>query len=556
MGLFFGKAEMSSEAVDVLIVGCGPVGGIAANYLGQQGVRTLVVDRDLKMFSIPRAFSCDDEAQRNFQAAGLQGELAVKLWRCNNMDYIDGDKQVLGSVAFGELDFGLGHPPLCFFSQPQLEAVLRQGLQRFPHVELRLGYEVVSFTQDADFVTAQLKERRTGRIRDVRARYVLGCDGAHSAVRRQMGVAMEGTSYEEPWIAISGTMPSTEPVFTYYVCDPERPGFVTRSVDNEVRMDLLVKENERTERIEQPDFIEKLLAQYVDPKQVKIQRASVFTFQSKVAERWRVGRAFLLGDAAHLMPPFMGQGLCSGLRDAVNLTWKLALVLRGAAGEPLLETYERERREHAVNMIEATIKMGQVFLSQNRAVAAVRNSLLKLLFRIPRTRRFLRNWEIKPKIILDQGFLAGGRRRKGDVPEGMYFPQPQVGLPGGGSLQLDDVFGPRFAVLSLASAAEPVRGAAEALARELEGQYLRVLPADRAGEARAGDVVDTEGKLAAWFTQHGSDTAVVRPDRYVFGGSSGPAIEKLREELRGFIQRPSAPLAEPSAAPVRRTSGA
>jgi 3-(3-hydroxy-phenyl)propionate hydroxylase len=547
---------MSSEDVDVLIVGCGPVGGIAANYLGLRGVRTLVVDRDLKLFNLPRAFSCDDEAQRNFQAAGLEGELAVQLWRCMKMDYIDGDKQVLGSVAFGELDFGLGHPPLCFFSQPQLETVLREGLRRFPHVELRLGYEVVSFTQDADVVTAQLKERRTGRLRDVRARYVLGCDGAHSIVRRQMGVEMLGTSYEEPWIAISGTMPTAEPVFTYYVCDPQRPGFVTRSVGNEVRMDLLVRENERAERIERPEFIEQLLAKYVDPKQVKIDRASVFTFQSKVAERWRVGRAFLLGDAAHLMPPFMGQGLCSGLRDAVNLSWKLAMVLRGAAGEALLETYERERHEHAANMINATIKMGRVFLSRNRVIAAARNALLRLLFRIPRTRRFLRSWEIKPKIVLDEGFLAGGRRRKGEVPEGAYFPQPQVGLPGGGSALLDDVFGPRFAVLILAGVSEPVRHSAEALAQELEGVCLRVLPADKAGEARAGDVVDREGKLAAWFAQHQADTVVVRPDRYVFGGSSGPAIEELREELRGFIQRPAAPQAEPSSRLARRSSSA
>ena len=259
-----GKAQNSSEVVDVLVVGCGPVGALAANYLGIQGVRTLVIERDLTVFSQPRAFSCDDEAQRNFQAAGLTGPFAVQLWPCRGMDYVDGQKQVLGSVAMGELDFGVGHPVLSFFNQPQLETVLREGLRRFAQVELRIGHELVGFTQEPDFVTAQLKDRRTGRVHEVRARYLLGSDGSHSSVRRLMGVRMQGTSYEEPWIAISGTTPTSEPDFTYYVCDPERPGFVTRGVNNEVRMDFLLKENERTESVERGDVGERLMARYVD----------------------------------------------------------------------------------------------------------------------------------------------------------------------------------------------------------------------------------------------------------------------------------------------------
>jgi 3-(3-hydroxy-phenyl)propionate hydroxylase len=549
------KAEMSTEAVDVIVVGCGPVGGIAANYLGLHGVRTLIIERDLALFSQPRAFSCDDEAQRNFQAAGLVGEFAVKLWPCQGIDYVDGARQVLGSVPLGELDFGVGHPPISFFSQPQLETVVRQALRRFPHVELRTGHELASFTQEADFVTVQLRDRRTGRIYDVRARYLLGSDGSHSTVRRTMGVRMLGTSYEEPWIAISGTTPTSEPDFTYYVCDPERPGFVTRGVLNEVRMDFLVKENERTESLERGDVVERLMARYIDPRQVTLQRASVFTFQSKVAERWRDRRVFLLGDAAHVMPPFMGQGLCSGIRDAINLTWKVALAVRGAAGDELLDTYERERRPHAVSMIKATILMGRVFLSRIRPLAVVRNWLLRWLFRIPRTRRILRNYEFKPKMVLEQGCLTGGRRRKGTVAEGSYLPQPRVGLASGGPVLLDEVLGNRFSVLVLAGAGESVRQPAEALAQEVGGVCLRVLPAEQAAEARAGDVVDLEGKLAAWFTQHHADAAVVRPDRYVYGASRGAGLERFREELRRFIQQPRAPQRSDAPANTLLSSG-
>lgn len=530
---------MSAEVVDVVVVGCGPVGGIAANFLGLQGLSTLVIERDLSMFTQPRAFSCDDEAQRNFQSAGLEGELAVDLWPCKTMDYIDGSKQVLGSVAFSELDFGLSHPAISFFNQPQLEMMLRKGLKRFPQSELRLGHELAGYTQDADFVTVQIKDRRTGRVREVRARFLLGCDGSHSTVRALMGVKMMGTSYEEPWIAISGTTEVPEPDFTYYVCDPLRPGFVTRCVYNEVRMDFLLHEKERTEVMEKAAVVERLLAPYVDPQKIQLQRASVYTFQAKVAERWRDGRVFLLGDAAHVMPPFAGQGLCSGIRDAMNLSWKLALVARGAASEALLDTYERERHPHAVDMIKTTIAMGRVLLARNRIIAALRNALLKLLFRIPRTQRFMRNYEFKPKALVSQGLIAGGTRRKG-AAEGSYFPQPKVGLADGKTARLDDVCGRGFVVFTLASADETVRQSAEALAREIGGLWLRILPAERAQEARTGDVVDTSGKLAAWFAQYQADAAVIRPDHYVYGASRGGAIEQLRQELGRFIHLPKA----------------
>ena len=546
---------MSVETVDVVVVGCGPVGAITANFLGQQGLRTLVVEREFQEHAQPRAFSCDDETQRNFRAAGLSGELAVALWDCKSMDYLDGKKKLLGSAVFSELDFGNGHHGLSFFNQPQLELVLRKGFERFSHVELRQGHEVDSYAQDADGVTLQLKDRRTGRAREVRSRYVLGCDGAHSTIRRLMGSTMEGTTYEEPWIAISGTTPSADPDFTYYLCDPARPGFVTRGPFNEIRMDLLLLENERTEIMETPELVNKLMSPFVDPKLMTLQRATVFTFQAKVAARWRDNRVFILGDAAHLMPPFMGQGLCSGIRDALNLTWKLGLVMRGAAGDALLDTYEAERHPHVTNMLKATIMMGKVFLARSKVIAAIRNFFLRWSYRNPRTRSFIREFKARPPYRLPNGFISGGKYVEGSA-QGTYFPQPKVGLPGGTTALLDVALGNRFAVLCLSSVAEPVRASAEVLTRELGGVLVRVLPAERASEARAGDVVDVEGKLGAWFTRFHADTVVVRPDRYVFGASSGPALEQLREQVRPLIHTPATPEAAPELARALRTSNA
>jgi len=216
---------------------------------------------------------------------------------------------------------------------------------------------------------------------------------------------------------------------------------------------------------------------------------------------------------------------------------RVALVARGAASEALLDTYERERHPHAVDMINTTIAMGRVLLARNRIIASLRNALLKLLFRIPRTRRFVRNYEFKPKALVSQGLIAGGRRRKG-AAEGSYFPQPKVGLADGKTVKLDDVCGRGFVVFTLASADETVRQSAEALAREIGGLWLRILPAERTGEARSGDVVDISGKLAAWFAQYQSDAAVIRPDHFVYGASRGAALEQLRKELGRFIHLP------------------
>ncbi|MFL5347568.1 MAG: bifunctional 3-(3-hydroxy-phenyl)propionate/3-hydroxycinnamic acid hydroxylase [Hyalangium sp.] len=547
---------MSSEIVDAVVVGCGPVGGMAANFLGLYGLRTLVLERELHEHHQPRAFSCDDETQRNFQAAGLVGELAVALWPCQSMDYVDGKKQVLGTAAFKDVNLGTGHPALSFFHQPQLESVLRQGLRRFPHVELKMGHEVVSYLQDAEGLTLQVKDRRTGRSLSVRTRYLLGCDGGHSSVRQLMGVEMEGISYGEPWITLAGTTPTPEPDFSYYVCDPERPGFATRGPLNELRMDFLVQEHERSDVVDTKEFVDQLLSRFIDPAKVKVTRAAVFTFHSKVAARWRDGRVFLLGDAAHLMPPFMGQGLCSGVRDAANLTWKLAQVRRGAAGEELLDTYERERQPHVVSMIKATLMMGRVFLSRSKLVAAVRNALLRFSYRhLAGARSFIREFKAKPKLLISQGFISNGRR-KGSAAEGTYFPQPRVAVADRGTLPLDDVLGNRFVALCAADVSEPVRQSAEALARELGGGVLRVLPAGRASEAGPGAVVDVEGKLSAWFTQYQADTVLLRPDRYVYGASRGAAIEKLREQIRPFIHPPKPERAEETPARVSLSSSA
>ncbi|WP_238009414.1 bifunctional 3-(3-hydroxy-phenyl)propionate/3-hydroxycinnamic acid hydroxylase [Dactylosporangium sp. AC04546] len=501
---------------DVVVVGCGPVGALTANLLGMRGVRTLVVERSTAPHQQPRAFSCDDEALRVYQQAGLRDEVAADMYAPPVVDYVDGGGRPFATIALDEIDFGLGSAPLHFFDQPRLEASLRAGFDRFPHVTLRTGVELSDLTQDGDGVTVVLRDVATGEATTVRARYVLGCDGARSTTRTAAGIQLAGASYEEPWLAVSGDVApgGVRQPRTRFVCDWRRPAFVSPGAFGTHRLEFMLRDGETPEEMTRPETIARLLAPYVDPERFTVTRAVVYTFHHLVAERWRNGRVLLLGDAAHQMPPFLGQGLCSGLRDAANLTWKLALVLDGAAGPDLLDTYEAERRPHTEEMAVTSVRMGKVFLVRNRYAAAARDAVLRAVQLVPRVRRFVRHFEFKPAPALRTGLLSGGVRKG---PVGTMFPQPQVTTAGTATPRpLDDVLGPAFTVIGPGVDARTAAGWAGPTAT-----FVRVLPAGSSGPPSAPahdvvNVVDVNGVLGEWFDRHGVDLAVLRPDRFVY----------------------------------------
>ncbi|MEV0460746.1 bifunctional 3-(3-hydroxy-phenyl)propionate/3-hydroxycinnamic acid hydroxylase [Catellatospora methionotrophica] len=510
----------SRADVDVLVVGCGPVGALTANLLGRRGVTTLVVERSPGPHGQPRAFSCDDEALRIYQQAGLLAEVRDGMRTAGLVDYTDGAGRPFAEITLSDVDFGLGHPPLQFFDQPRLEHALRAGLARFPHVELRLGVSLQELHTDADGVTALLSDL-DGDTRQVRARYVLGCDGARSTTRELAGIRLRGSTYEEPWLAVSGDLPPDAVRLdrTRFVCDWRRPAFVSPAADGGYRLEFMLRAGETAARLEHPAAVAELVAPYVDPQRFQVRRAAVYTFNHLVAQRWRAGRVFLLGDAAHQMPPFMGQGLCSGLRDAANLVWKLDLALHGRAGEQLLDTYEQERRPHTEEMARITVQMGRIFLARSRAGAKLRDVALRGLQLIPRVRRLVRRFEFKPLPLHRRGWHVGGR------PAGTMFPQPRVTAAGGaGPVLLDDVLGDGFAVVG------PAVGpavAADPRWRDLPVRFVRVCPPGHAPGVADGDyleVADADGRLAAWFVRHRCGLAVLRPDRFVYATGDGPDV--------------------------------
>lgn len=525
---------------DVIIVGCGPVGAVAANFLGMHGVRCVVVERETTPHGQPRAFSCDDEALRIYQQIGLVELLRADMVTPDRVDYTGVGGRKFAEIATGALDFGAGYSPLHFFYQPLLERTLREGLARHRSVQLRLGLEVDALRQDAAGVTLELADRATHARHTLRARYVLACDGAHSPVRRLLGVDLVGRRYDEPWLAVSG-LASEDAIrvpATTFVCDPARPCFVGKGPAGDFRMEFMLRPGERPADMERREVIERLVAPFVDPARLEIRRAVVYRFGNAVAARWQVDRVLLLGDAAHQMPPFMGQGLVSGLRDVANLCWKLALVLRaGEAVDPaLLATYEAERRPHVRAMADISVRMGHIFLAHSPALARVRDRLFRLLDRFARARRFIREFEFKPGPAISSGLIHGGRRRSDRAPEGSYFPQPRVHTDTGYRVLLDDLLGPSFAVVGLDC--DPAAAVGDAAPwSALGARFVRIM-SPGTGSPGPG-AVDESGRLTEWFRRHGAAVAIVRPDRFVYGVASvasAPALARaLAADLRGGL---------------------
>ncbi|HYO53863.1 bifunctional 3-(3-hydroxy-phenyl)propionate/3-hydroxycinnamic acid hydroxylase [Archangium sp.] len=541
------------EETDVLIAGCGPVGALTANLLGLYGVRTLVLERELTPHSQPRAITCDDEAMRIYQAAGFADILDAHMYTAPEVEFTGARGELFARVIVQGLDFGYGFSVLRFFSQPYVEQVLRQGLSRFPHVELRLGQSAEAYAQDAHGISATVRDSRGGSERTVRARYLLACDGGRSTLRRLAGINMVGSTYDEGMIAISLLLPEAPPPLCRMVCDPYRHVFVARCAGNEMRIECMIREGEKPEELLRPERIREFISPYVDPERVTILRAAAYIFNRRLASRWRDGRLFLLGDAAHLMPPVLGQGLCSGLRDAHNLSWKLASVLHGHADEPLLDTYELERRPHAQAMLDTSVNMGRVVLTGSRPLALLRDHVFRALDHIPRVQRFIRDFEFKPRPLIARGFMLGGSRGHRQAPEGVYFPQPCVGAPGGGVVRLDELLGPGFAVLVHPDTREASRRGAQVLAESLGARCLRIIP-PRSGQAQPGEVVDVEGKLDAWFREYKVEIAVLRPDRYIFGAVRGSHLAWLSAALRGWIRGPLRGVEPPALAPALNSS--
>jgi 3-(3-hydroxy-phenyl)propionate hydroxylase len=395
-----------------------------------------------------------------------------------------------------------------YFHQPTFDRQLRQVVDAQPTVQVRLRTEVLSVRDGPEAATLETRGP-DGEERATTARWVVGCDGASSQVRESAGLDRSGFGFQEQWLIFDLLIGDPRPPLpdcAVQVCDPRRPRTELPMPDNRFRFEFMLMPGDDPAKLLTPAQAEaRLLGSLLPPGTASIERTATYTFQGLVCRRWRSGRMLVAGDAAHLMPPFLGQGMCSGIRDATNLAWKLELVLRRGAPESLLDTYELERKPHVSSVIASAIDLGRVICITDAAEAERRDETL-LRDRRPPDDRF--QFALP---ALQEGPLirAGG---------GNYFPQP---VPRPGEPRLDDLIGGRFLVLVSGS-----HGSGES--RSWWESELGALVCDPA------DLPDPDGSLARWFRRSGAPATVVRPDRYVLATTDD--LDTLAREVQPWLK--------------------
>jgi 3-(3-hydroxy-phenyl)propionate hydroxylase len=487
------------ETWDVAIVGAGPVGVVLAGLLGKRSVRVIAIERESTIVDVPRAGHFDHTVLRSLQELGCLDEVLSESIPNRGLDMVNGKGALLAHLR-GDIQASSGLPASIHFHQPTLEAIVRREVASMATVELALGVEMKDFTNSDDGVL--IRTDAIGRLSEVSASYLVGCDGAASTVRKLAGIELEDLGFDETWLVVDLLVGDSDlglPRNTVALCDPERPGYSIEMDSQRHRLEFMVMPGEDADEMQRAESLDSLISQWVDPALVHIERAAVYQFHALLAREWSKGRAIIAGDAAHQMPPFLGQGLCTGIRDAENLAWKLARVISGGAGDTLLDTYELERKPRARELIESAVEFGELICEIDPEVAAERHESMLSDERPPERRMMFRLGR------LDEGPLVfpGG---------GSFFPQPTVN-----GTRLDDLIGLRFFVLARSDDALSDDRAWWEETVEAKLMTLDELPADAARP------------LAGWMDARNTDVVMVRPDRYVLG--VGPSLPGLKSRV-------------------------
>jgi flavoprotein hydroxylase len=520
-------AVTGQDLYDVAVVGCGPVGGVLATLLGRQGHRVLVVERHAAPYPLPRAVHFDHEVARILQACGLGAELPAISEPGSEYEWRNGAGQVL--LRFGGRPVGpSGWPDANMFWQPALERLIEQAARDRPTVEVRRGVRLVGLDQvdDAEGARGDAAGGAVGLTVDPgdgraperhTARYVVGCDGANSTVRDLVGGTVTDLGYFFDWLIVDVEMrvPRVFDPVNIQVCEPRRPTTMVSGGPGRRRWEFMRLPGESIADLDDESRAWELLAPWdVTPADAVLERHAVYRFQARWADRWRTGNVLLAGDAAHQMPPFAGQGMCSGLRDAANLAWKLDLVLSGHAGPALLDAYELERRDNVRAVIDLSMALGRVICVTDPDEAAARDAAMA---------GGAGQAEAPPPL---PGVTAGVVR-DGDPLAGRLFVQGRVPGPGGPAL-LDDLVGVGWRLVATAATPpQPLPVAVGAWFRDLGGEIVVVAAAD-----------DLDGTYAEWFAAHGVAVALQRPDFHLFGASADAAgAPALLADLRATLDR-------------------
>jgi 3-(3-hydroxy-phenyl)propionate hydroxylase len=512
------ECEECEECVSVLIVGAGPTGLTAANLLGLYGIDTLLIERNTELNGFPRAISIDDEGLRICQALGLREEILPHVLQDLGAQYVSRGRLLVRVAPSSRRN---GYPLISTFDQPGLEAALLAGLQRFSCIKTRFGCTLEAFVQTEQGVQASVRTA-SGLLRRIACNYLLACDGGKSFVRSALGIPMRGTTFPQRWLVADGICEDDAATnCVTFFCDPSRPSVSIPAPGQRRRWEFMLHPGEAEDQFLTLTNLHQLIRLIGGPGNPQIMRQTIYTFHAAYAASFAHKRIFLLGDAAHLLPPFGGQGMNCGLRDAHNLTWKLALVLRHQAQPGILKTYQQERIPHASRMIRFSSFLGSMIMTTSHPLASLRDIAVRVLVTLPSIASSLAEVRIKPEPFYKHGLLLSDGSRLSLALTGQLLPQPTVLIWGDKPVLLDKLFGYGFALLRLhPDPGEAFKPLQADLWQRLKPRYICIVPAIENMQETYRNitcVLDRQQQMAHFLRGHRDLFILVRPDRYVLG---------------------------------------
>jgi 3-(3-hydroxy-phenyl)propionate hydroxylase len=519
-------ANQNLPFFSVIIVGAGPTGLAMGNLLGMYGIDALLLEEHTGLSDCQKAIALDDEGLRVFQAMGLHHAMIERLLYDVEAHYFSGTTRI---ARVAPTTWPNGFPLISTFLQPELETILLHGLKRYDCVTAQFQRAVEGCEQgdESVIVTVRMPDGSQARYE---CAYLLACDGGKSTLRRALDIPMRGSTYAQRWLVIDSIQDSDPSTTIRFFCNPRRPAVTVPGPGQARRWEFMLLPGEQAADLLEEQRTRALIQSVGGTSTPHITRKAIYTFHALLASTFSRGRVFLLGDAAHLQPPFGGQGMNSGLRDAHNLAWKLRMVLQGSASPALLESYTLERRAHSAQLLALSRFAGNVVMTSRPSISFARDRILLLLYAIPAARTYLTEMRIKPQPRYKQGFLQSKRTRGTRAVRrlvGSMLPQPEITTADGKQILLDNVLGSGFALLRLHD--DPQQAFAGLRSAEWKRLGVRFV----AIRSQAKGFLLRDPRLFA----------LVRPDRYVYGvfreGQEEAFLKQLLDDLRGA---PTAPI--------------
>lgn len=523
------------EEFDVIVVGYGPTGLVLASLLGQMGHRVAVVERWPNLYGKPRLTHIDGETARLISLCADGDHALRESWTTPHYHWRNGKGQLLIDVAAGNTKKMLWDDHLSVH-QPHIEEAIHERIGTLPNVRLFRGFLATAIEQDPKSVTLHCKpwtREPHATVTDADnvtlvARYLVGADGANSFVREATGIARHDFGFNERWLCVDTEplrpLPAQFDECAVQICDPRRGYMFMPIGKTRQRFEFALLPSETTEQMSTADAAYALLERYhgIARDDVRLIRHLVYTFECRLAKTWKVKRIFLAGDAAHTNPPYLGQGACSGMRDGANLAWKFDRVLRGAADETLLDSYEEERKPHAQKLMLDSRSLGLVANTANPVKAAVRDLLFKLKL------------TPKPQFpILSTGVLLRGGNGKPVGAAGALPPQGRLGI-GDKVMRFDEHVGFRFSLVARAGALD---GLTPGSRRRLDALGVRVVELGGGAALSGQQVQDVDGVYGRYLKEIGADMVLIRPDFVQFGSAMATNADALVSALQAQLER-------------------